>query len=40
MRGDSIGIIGANGAGETTLINLLTGALAPDAGEGPGSGRT
>ncbi len=33
MRGDRVGIIGANGAGKTTLISLLTGALAPDAGE-------
>jgi ATP-binding cassette subfamily F protein uup len=32
MRGDRIGFIGANGAGKTTMISLLTGALAPDAG--------
>ena len=32
MRGDRIGVIGANGAGKTTMINLLTGAVAPDAG--------
>ena len=31
-RGDRIGFVGANGTGKTTLINLLTGALAPDAG--------
>ncbi|MDE2465233.1 MAG: ATP-binding cassette domain-containing protein, partial [Alphaproteobacteria bacterium] len=33
LRRDRIGIIGRNGTGKTTLIRLLTGALAPDAGE-------
>jgi ATP-binding cassette subfamily F protein uup len=33
LRGDRVGIIGANGAGKTTLLKLLTGALAPDAGQ-------
>ena len=32
MRGDRIGIIGPNGSGKTTVISLLTGTLAPDAG--------
>ena len=32
LRGDRIGIVGPNGGGKTTLINMLTGALAPDAG--------
>jgi ATP-binding cassette subfamily F protein uup len=32
QRGDRIGIIGPNGSGKTTLINMLTGALPPDAG--------
>ncbi len=32
QRGDRIGIVGPNGSGKTTLINLLTGALEPDAG--------
>ena len=31
-RGDKIGLIGPNGVGKTTLINLLLGRLAPTAG--------
>jgi ABC transport system ATP-binding/permease protein len=31
-RGDRIGIVGPNGSGKTTLVNLLTGAMPPDAG--------
>ena len=31
-RGDKIGIIGPNGCGKTTLLNLLLGYLAPHAG--------
>jgi ATP-binding cassette subfamily F protein uup len=31
-RGDRIVLLGPNGVGKTTLINLVTGALAPDAG--------
>ncbi len=33
MRGDRIGIIGPNGTGKTTLINILLGKLQPDGGE-------
>ncbi|MCP5352241.1 MAG: ATP-binding cassette domain-containing protein [Chromatiales bacterium] len=32
MRGDKVGIIGPNGCGKTTLLNLLLGRLAPDSG--------
>ena len=31
-EGDRIGLIGPNGEGKTTLVRLLTGELAPDAG--------
>jgi len=32
MRGDKVGIIGPNGVGKTTLLNILLGRLAPDSG--------
>jgi ATP-binding cassette subfamily F protein uup len=32
MRGDKIGLIGANGTGKTTLLKLILGEIAPDAG--------
>lgn len=32
MRGDRVGIIGPNGIGKTTLLKILLGQLAPDAG--------
>lgn len=33
MRGDKVGIIGENGCGKSTLISLLLGKQAPQAGE-------
>lgn len=32
MRGNKIGIVGANGVGKTTLLRMLTGRLEPDTG--------
>jgi ATP-binding cassette subfamily F protein uup len=33
QRGDKVGVIGANGTGKTTLLRLILGELAADAGE-------
>jgi ABC transport system ATP-binding/permease protein len=33
LRGDKVGLIGPNAAGKTTLIRLILGDLAPDAGQ-------
>jgi ABC transport system ATP-binding/permease protein len=33
LRGDRLGVVGPNGSGKTTLVSLITGALAPDAGQ-------
>lgn len=33
QQGDRIGIIGANGYGKSTLLNMLAGELTPDVGE-------
>jgi ATP-binding cassette subfamily F protein uup len=33
QRGDKIGLIGPNGTGKTTLLRLILGELAPDAGK-------
>ena len=32
LRGDKVGLIGANGCGKTTLLRLILGELAPDSG--------
>ena len=32
-RGEVVGVIGANGAGKTTFINMVTGYLAPSSGD-------
>lgn len=33
MRGDRIGLLGPNGIGKTTLLNILLGKLAPEKGQ-------
>ena len=33
IRGDRLGIVGRNGAGKSTILKLLTGAIQPDAGK-------
>ena len=33
QRGERIGIIGKNGTGKTTFLNILTGAMQPDSGK-------
>ncbi len=32
LRGDRVAFVGPNGVGKTTLLKMLTGELAPDAG--------
>ena len=33
QKGERIGIIGKNGTGKSTLLNMITGSVAPDAGK-------
>lgn len=33
LRGEHIGLIGANGEGKSTFLNIITGALSPDEGK-------
>jgi ABC transport system ATP-binding/permease protein len=33
MRGDRVGIVGPNGCGKTTLLNLILGAIKPNSGD-------
>ncbi len=38
-RGESIGIIGTNGSGKSTILKIITGVLSPSAGEVTVNGR-
>ena len=33
LNGEHIGLVGANGEGKTTFLNIITGKLAPDEGK-------
>jgi len=33
QKGERVGIIGKNGTGKTTFLNILTGTAQPDAGK-------
>ena len=37
LRGDRVGFVGPNGVGKTTVIGMLLGQVAPDAGTSPSS---
>ena len=38
-RGETVGIIGTNGSGKSTILKIITGVLNPTAGEVKGDGR-
>ena len=33
LKGEHIGLVGANGEGKSTFFSIITGALTPDAGK-------
>ena len=33
LKGEHIGLVGANGEGKTTFLNIITGKLLPDEGK-------
>ena len=33
LKGEHIGLVGANGEGESTFMNIITGKLMPDEGK-------
>ena len=33
LKGEHIGLIGANGEGKSTFLNIITGQLSPDEGK-------
>ena len=33
LKGEHVGLIGANGEGKSTFMNIITGKLEPDAGK-------
>ena len=38
-KGETVGIIGTNGSGKSTILKIITGVLSPTAGEMEGSQR-
>ena len=33
LKGEHVGLVGANGEGKTTFLNIITGKLMPDQGK-------